>query len=315
MNNRYINRAFSDLQKVLQNNVIRGKVLAKETSMRVGGPGEIFAVVDSIEHLDATINISKDWGLPVFVIGRGSNLLVSDSGFPGVIMRLGRDFMQKKIKDTRIQAGAAITLPSLVQVALKNSLSGLSFAVGIPGSLGGGLIMNAGAHGNCLGDIVRNVVVYTKDCELKVLGRSKLEFKYRKGHFHENDIIVEATLDLVPGDIDLIKQQMEDFFTERKNSQPLQFPSAGSVFKNPEDVPAWMLIEKAGCKEMRVGDAEISIKHANFIINRGHATASDVYDLLRLVQKRVFDYHGIILEPEIQFLGEFDEVLMIPGRN
>lgn len=311
MSNRYIARAFSTMQKFLKENVVRDKTLAKETTMRVGGPAAIFAIADSLEHLKIVIDTAKDWGLPLFVIGKGSNLLVSDSGFPGVVLRLGQDFMQRKIDKNKIQAGAAVSLPSLVQEAARHSLAGLSFAVGIPGSLGGALATNAGAHESCIGDIVKNVIIYTRSCELKVLTGDDLRFEYRKGSFEDSDIVVEATLNLKPGDSNEIKREMEEFFAERKESQPLQFPSAGCVFKNPKvGVSAGKLIAESGCKGMRMGNAEVSAKHANFIVNCGHATASDIYNLLRAVQKRVFELHGVILEPEIRFLGEFDDVLL-----
>jgi len=307
LDNRYVNRAFAALQKDLKENVVKNKVLAKETTMRVGGPAAIFAIADSFDHLRIVLYTAKDWGLPFFIIGRGSNLLISDSGFPGVVLRLGKDFMIKRVENTKIQAGAGVSLPSLVQAASKHSLNGLNFAVGIPGSLGGALVMNAGAHGDCIGKLVKNVIICTKDCEFKVLEREQLNFEYRRGYFDKGDIIVEATLVLSAGDAELIKRQMEEYFTKRKNNQPLRFPNAGSIFKNPQGAFAGHLIESAGCKGMRVGDAEVSAKHANFVVNRGGATASNVYDLLRLVQQRVFDYNGVVLEPEIEFLGEFDE--------
>lgn len=278
--------------------------------MRIGGPADIFAVTDSFDHLNIVLRTAKEWGIPLFIIGKGSNLLISDSGFPGIVLRLGRDFMIKKVNGAKIQAGAAVSLPSLVQTASKYALSGLCFAIGIPGSLGGSLIMNAGAHGNCIGDVVKRVLIYSRDCEFKILEKDQLNFEYRKGSFSRDDIIVEATLVLSPGEPDNIKRQMEDYFTKRKDSQPLQFPTAGSVFKNPSNDSAGRLIEGAGCKGMRVGDAEVSVKHANFIINRGKATASDVYALLSEVQRRVFEHYGVILEPEVEFLGEFDEALL-----
>ncbi len=311
MGNRYVNRAFATLQKFLRENAVKDKILAKETTMRVGGSADIFAIADSLGHLRIVLDTAKEWGIPLFVIGKGSNLLVSDSGFPGIVLRLGRDFMAKRIDGSKIHAGAAATLPSLVQTASRHSLGGLCFAVGIPGGLGGALVMNAGAHGSCIGDMVENAVVYSRNCELKVLEKNQIKFEYRKANFEKDDIIIAATLALDHADTDLVKQQMEEYFTKRKNRQPLQLPNAGSVFRNPKDTPAGKLIEEAGCKGMSVGDAEVSTKHANFIVNRGHATASEIYTLLRIVQKRVFERHGVILEPEIELIGEFDGALML----
>ncbi|MBE0447701.1 MAG: UDP-N-acetylmuramate dehydrogenase [Actinobacteria bacterium] len=315
MGNRYINRALVILQKFLKENAVKDKILAKETTMRVGGPAAIFAIANSFEHLRIVLHTARDWDLPLFIIGKGSNLLVSDSGFSGIVLRLGGDFMLKRIKSTKVQAGAGISLSSLVQDTSKHSLCGLSFAIGIPGSLGGALVMNAGAYGECIGDLVKNVIVCTRDCEFKVLERDQLNFEYRNGNFDKDDIIVEATLVLSINDTYIIKRQMEEYFAKRRDSQPLQFPNAGSVFKNPQGIPAGKLIEDAGCKGMRIGGAEVSAKHANFIVNHGDATAADVYALLRSVQQRVLDHHGIVLEPEIKFLGEFNEVMIIPGKS
>jgi len=175
--------------------------------------------------------------------------------------------------------------------------------------------MNAGAHDGCIGDVVRNVIVYTKSCELEVLESDQLCFEYRNGNFGKDDIIVEATLTLSSGDPEVIRARMEEYFAKRKKSQPLQFPSAGSTFKNPKGRAAGMLIDKAGCKGMRIGDAEVSEQHANFIVNRGSATAFDVYALIKAVRKKVFEATGIELEPEIEFLGEFDEALLMPGKS
>jgi len=315
LNNRYVSRAFSTLHKYLNDNVVKGKVLAKETTMRVGGPAEIFAVADSLDQLIIVLITAKEWGLPLFVIGKGSNLLVSDNGFPGIVLRLGRDFMRKRVEAGKIQAGAAVSLPSLVQTAAKHSLVGLSFAVGIPGNLGGALRMNAGAHGKSIGDTVGNVVTYTRACELTVLKRDQIDFGYRNSSLSRDDIIVEATLVLVPGDPEVIKHEMEDYFSKRKNNQPLQLPNSGSIFKNPKAGSAGKLIEETGCKGMRIGGAEVSTKHANFIINCGYATASDVYHLMKAVQQRVFEARGILLVPEVELLGEFDKVLLTPTND
>lgn len=311
----YLNRAYFSLQQALGENVVKNKVLAKETSIRAGGPAAIFATADSFDQLRAVLFAANEWGLPLFVIGKGSNLLVSDAGFQGIVVRLGKDFMLKRVDGNKIQAGAAVSLPSLVQTSSKQGLDGMTFAVGIPGSLGGALVMNAGAHEHCIGDVVSSVIVFSKACELRVMEASELSFEYRNGNFNKDDIIVEATLELTAGDPETIKRRMEEWFGERKNNQPLQFPNAGSVFKNPKRMPAGLLIEKAGCKGMRSGDAEVSEKHANFIINRGVARASDVHSLIKAVQVRVFENTGVYLEPEIEFLGQFEEMLIAPRKS
>jgi UDP-N-acetylmuramate dehydrogenase len=310
LNDRLINRAFTSLQKHLNDNVVKDKVLAKETTMRVGGPASIFAVAGTLEQLEIVVSTVNEWELDLFVIGKGSNLLVSDSGYPGLVLKLGSDFTRKRIEGSKIRVGAAASLPLLVQEAGKFSLEGLSFAVGIPGSVGGAVKMNAGAHKGSIGDIVKQVLVFTRGCQLHKLDSGDIVFGYRKSDFNKKDIIVETTLELIPGNCDTIRNRMEEYFDKRKQSQPLQFPNAGSVFRNSTGFTAGYLIEKASCKGLIVGDAQVSEKHANFIINKGQASATDVFTLVRMVQQRVYETSGIILEPEIEFLGEFDNILL-----
>jgi UDP-N-acetylmuramate dehydrogenase len=310
LNDRFLSRAYSFLNEHLKDNVARGKALARETTMRVGGPAAIFAVTDTLEQLKIVVQTVKEWDLDLFVIGKGSNLLVSDDGYNGVVLRLGKDFMRRKTDGVTVRAGAATSLPFLVQEVAKQSLDGLSFGVGIPGSLGGAVKMNAGAHDDCIGGIVKNILVFTKNGELKQRENNEIAFSYRSSNISGEEIIVEATLELKYGDHDTIKRRMEDYFSKRKKSQPLQFPNAGSIFKNPGMLSAGQLIDGAGCKGAAIGDAQVSDKHANFIVNKGDASATDVFELVRLVQKRVFEASGIILEPEIQFLGEFENMLM-----
>jgi UDP-N-acetylmuramate dehydrogenase len=303
------------LHEHLKDNVTREKALARETTMRVGGPAAIFAVADTLEQLKIVVHTVNEWGLDLFVIGKGSNLLVSDDGYNGILLRLGKDFMRRKTDGAVVRAGAATSLPFLVQEVAKQSLDGLSFGVGIPGSLGGAVKMNAGAHDDCIGGIVKNILVFTKDGELKQLKNDEIAFNYRSSNIGKEEIIVEATLELRYGNYDTIKSRMEDYFGKRKKSQPLQFPNAGSIFKNPGLLSAGQLIDRAGCKGATIGDAQVSDKHANFIVNKGNASATDVFELVRLVQKRVFDSSGIILEPEIEFLGEFDNMLMTVAKT
>jgi UDP-N-acetylmuramate dehydrogenase len=310
LNDKILGRAFSALHNKLQDNVTNYRLLARETTMRVGGPAAIFAVTDTIEQLETVIEVINEWDLKLFVIGKGSNILVSDDGYPGVVLRLGSDFMRKRIDGRELRAGAGISLPLLVQEAARNLLDGLSFGVGIPGSLGGAIKMNAGAHEDSIGSKIKKVLVIGRDLKLKSLDSSKIDFSYRMSSFDPDDIIVEATLELQHGEYEKIKSSMEENFNKRKQSQPLNYPNAGSVFKNASSFSAGFLIEKAGCKGLSVGDAQVSEKHANFIINKGNATATNVFMLVRLVQQRVFEMSGMVLEPEIQFLGEFENTLI-----
>ncbi len=302
-----IDRAYSRLSKKLKNKTVRKFPLSRKTTLRVGGPAEVFVVVDSLEELRLTMQTVQDFGLNFFVIGRGSNLLVSDSGFNGIVIELGAGFRKIHTDGLYIQAGAATLLPALVQLAWKEGLRGLTFAVGIPGSLGGALALNAGAYSKAIGDIVADVTLYTPDCELVACHRSDLVFGYRYSSLAGRGIILEAVIKLSEGSPKSIQAEMEKNFKKRKRTQPLQHPSAGSVFKNPSGLSAGKFIEEASCKGLRIGGAEVSSKHGNFIVNLGNASAQDVYDLLKLVQKKIFDEQGILLEPEITLIGEFKD--------
>lgn len=301
----WLKRAYSVLKRNLGESVVAGRSLAKETTLGVGGPASVFVTADAYEHLRIAFDAILDYDLPWFIIGKGSNLLVSDGGFNGVVVRLGRDFRLIEVSGSDIKAGAAAPLGMLVQAALRNSLGGLAFAVGIPGTIGGGVAGNAGAHGRSMGDVVRSATVYDPAKGLRHLDRSEMSFEYRKSSLGKNEVILEVSLGLHSQDGELIEMDMERFFRRRKESQPLHYPSAGSAFKNPPGDSAGRLIEEAGCKGLVMGGAMVSEKHANFIVNAGGATATDVYKLMLEVQRRVEETSGVVLEPEIKLLGEF----------
>lgn len=306
MNQRSVGRVLDRLQKLVPAKVVPDKPLAKNTTFRVGGPARIFATADSLHELHIIVGAANDYELPVLLLGRGSNLLIADGGFSGLVLQLGREFQQLSIIGNEVLSGAAVTLSSLVQAAVKHELRGLSFAIGIPGTLGAAVAINAGAYGGDMSAIVRQITVYTADCRLRSLNRDEIGFAYRRTLLPPGTIILEARLALSPARSEQVRREMEINFRRRKESQPSGQPSAGSIFRNPDGASAGKLIEEAGCKGWRVGGAEVSEKHANFIINNGDATAQDIYVLLKKVQSEVAAKTGITLEPEIKIVGDFE---------
>ncbi|MHB0977046.1 MAG: UDP-N-acetylmuramate dehydrogenase [Candidatus Aquicultorales bacterium] len=306
MSDRWIRRAYSVLERSLGPNAMASRSLAKETTLRVGGPAAIFVNADTFDHLLKTLAVAGDYEIPWIVIGKGSNLLVSDAGIDGIVVRLGADFRKIEVSGEVMRAGAGAMLSLMVQAALKHSLGGLAFAVGIPGTFGGALAGNAGAHGGSIGPLVASATLVTPGGQLVKKRADEIEFGYRKSSLSDGTVILEAALTLEERDPESIAADMERFFRGRKEAQPLNYPSAGSTFKNPPGDSAGRLIEAAGCKGLKVGGAMVSERHANFIINTGDARASDVYDLMNEVRKRVREASGILLEPEIKLLGVFE---------
>ena len=296
---------YRELKQDLNSEICLNEPMARHSTFKAGGPASIFAIADSLEELRVTTRLAREMGIPLLIVGRGSNLLVSDNGFKGIVLRLGGYFGRINIDGRYVQAGAAITLPKLVQATYKAGLKSLAFAVGIPGTLGGAVMVNAGAYGECIANYVKTVTIYSFEGRLKAYGRNEIKFGYRNSSLPGEGIILEVMLKLEEGDMALVKLRMERYFKARKDSQPVSFASAGSVFKNPKDQFAGRLIEEAGCKGWRKGNAMVSEKHANFIVNLGNAKASDIYGLLRRVQDRVQAKTGILLEPEIKLIGKF----------
>ncbi len=293
------------IKRELGNLVQENRPLAPLTTARLGGSAKYFVEAHTISHLRKALMISVESNIPYVVIGRGSNILVSDSGFAGMVIKLGKDFQRLHLEGENIISGAAVPLPELVRLAQVNSLEGVAFAVGIPGSVGGAIKMNAGAFGECIADRISKVTVMNEEGELKILQRSEIEFGYRRSSI--KGIIVEGMFTLKRGVKEEIDRKMEMYFQKRKRTQPIGLPNTGSVFKNPKGEYAAKLIEGAGCKGLKLGGAQVSEQHANFIVNLGNAKASDVYRLLREVQRRVQEKYSILLEPEIVMMGDFDE--------
>ncbi len=300
-----IKRLYDRLQKSMPDKVVADKPLSKLTTLRVGGNASIFATVDTLAELRLIIQGVRDYELPFLILGRGSNILISDEGLKGVVFQLGADFNNLVVEEGEIRAGAAVTLASLVQAAFRSRLGGLAFAVGIPGTVGAAVAINAGAQGSSMRDLVKNVTYYTADCRLQKVGLDQLGYGYRTSNIPRDAVVVEARLGLRPSSTEIIKSQMETNWRRRKVGQPVDMPNAGSMFKNPANDSAGRLIEAAGCKGLKVGGAQVSEKHANFFINAGQACASDFYLLMRDVAASVKDTFGVTLEPEIKIVGDW----------
>jgi UDP-N-acetylmuramate dehydrogenase len=279
--------------------------LAPYTTWKIGGPADLLVVPKTKEQLIKTINILHAARIPWFKIGKGSNLLISDQGYRGVVIKLGGEFETIRFEGTTVYAGAAYGLIKLAVMAGKQGLTGLEFAGGIPGSVGGAVYMNAGALGSDLSRVIQSAEVILESGELVRLGREELGFSYRHSVLQgQRAIVTEAVFELQYGDREEIAAAMASNKERRLRTQPLQSASAGSVFRNPEGHHAAKLIEEAGLKGFRAGGAEVSTLHANFIVNTGNATAEDVLTLINQIQIRIEEQFGVQLIPEVLVVGE-----------
>lgn len=286
--------------------VLLNEPMAAHTTFRVGGPADYFVTPTDIPQIQAIQKLCKEAELPFCVIGNGSNLLVSDKGYQGVIIALGSAFgtIEREENCLRVQAGALLS--RLAREAANAGLSGLEFAAGIPGNLGGAVIMNAGAYGGEMCQVTEWVKLLTRDGEIITLSGEEMEFGYRTSRaMKDGSIVLEAGLKLTPGNPEEIQALMDDFNKRRREKQPLEYPSAGSTFKRPAGYFAGKLIQDAGLAGFRVGGAEVSEKHCGFVINRERATATDIYTLCKEVETQVFQKFGVHLEMEVKMLGEF----------
>ena len=297
--------AIISLSGASDTDVIEGERMSRHTSYRIGGPAGLFITCHSYHSLRRAIEVLDRERVPWVVLGKGSNLLVSDEGYPGAVITLGREFAETVLADDgcTLTVGAATPLPRLVNNALSRSLSGLEFAVGIPGTLGGAVSMNAGTRNEWIGSVVEGVVTYKPGEGMRYYAHEDLRWDYRDCSLPRDEIILEATLSLEPGYKQHISDKMERFSAHRRRTQPVGTLSCGSVFKNPHDRSAAALIEGCGLKGYSVGGAEVSEVHANFIVNTGKATASDVASVINHVYEEVRGEYGIALKPEVKFLG------------
>lgn len=279
--------------------------MSSNTTFKVGGRADLMVYPADCEELAAVIGIVKDEGLPFLVIGSGSNLLVSDEGIRGAVISLKEGFRNIEMADEReINCGAGLSLAALVDFAAGHALSGIEFLSGIPGTVGGGLWMNAGAFGSEIKDVVSSVTFADSNGQLKSIGVNELPFSYRKLDVDPDWIVTGCRIVLEKGDEEEIRGKIKSYALRRAESQPLGKATAGSVFKNPPGDFAGRLIEDAGMKGAYIGKAMVSEKHANFIENTGSASASDIFELMKKVASRVFEKSGIRLEPEVKIIGE-----------
>lgn len=280
--------------------------LCEHTSFRIGGPADVFAQPSDEGELINTVKLCLEEKVPYYVLGNGTNVLASDSGFRGVIIQICRRFDRIECEGGTIEAYAGATLAAIANTARNNSLTGMEFASGIPGSLGGAVLMNAGAYGGEMKDIIASVTVYSpSEDRIKTLTGDEMDFGYRKSRIKGTDeIVISAVIELKKGDPEAIKEKMEELKVQRTTKQPLEYPSAGSTFKRPEGYFAGKLIMDAGLKGFSVGGAQVSEKHCGFVINTGGATAKDVKSLMEQVSDKVEAEFGVRLEPEVIFLGE-----------
>ena len=285
--------------------ILVNEPMSKHTTFRIGGNADVF-VSPEVSQVSALIALAKEYEVPVTVIGNGSNLLVGDKGIRGLVLSFGKEAEAIHLEGNRMTVAAGTILAKAAAEAARNSLTGLEFAAGIPGSLGGAIVMNAGAYGGEMKDVVISVKVLTPAGEIKELSNEELELSYRHSCIPEKDyIVLEATLELEPGEESAIREKMADFKNRRVEKQPLEYPSAGSTFKRPEGYFAGKLIQDANLRGYQVGGAQVSEKHCGFVINKGNATAADVLQLIQDVKRIVYDTFQVELEPEVKMIGEF----------
>lgn len=278
--------------------------MSEHIYFKVGGPADVLLVPNTKEQLVKTIKVCKENNIPYYVIGNGSNLLVKDGGMRGVVIKL-TEINKISSANGKITAETGALLKDVSKEALDNNLTGLEFACGIPGSIGGAVFMNAGAYNGEIKDVIESAEVLTQDGEIVTYNKEELNLGYRTSRvMQENAIVLEAVFALENGDHEKIKARVDDLTEKRESKQPLEYPSAGSTFKRPEGYFAGKLIQDAGLKGYSIGGAAVSEKHSGFVINKGNATAKDVLDLIAHIQKEVKKQFGVDLYPEVRIIGE-----------
>lgn len=295
-------------QECGEQNVLLNEPLSSYTTYRIGGPADLLLTVDSRASLANVQRLLNERGIPVTILGGGSNILVQDGGIRGVVLKLGKEFDYLNIQTAetydQVEVGAATSIGRLIKAAKERGWKNIAPIAGTPGTVGGALRMNAGDRQVWLGDFVVDVTVCNKDGSEQTIKREKIDYGYRQSKFPSGSIIIGGRLHFERGDIATVRAQIEAHIQKRKDTQPLNQPSGGSVFRNPDNGHAGELIESAGLKGVRLHDAQISDKHANFIVNLGKASSRDVLILIRTIKQKVFEETGIKLEEEIRILGE-----------
>lgn len=291
---------------VPEEDILTEEPMSRHTTFRIGGEAACFIRISSEEQLRRLIPYFENVGVEYFVLGKGSNLLVGDKGYPGVILQISDACQQIEAEENRLQVQAGAALSKVALFAMERGLEGLEFAAGIPGTVGGGVVMNAGAYGGEMKQVVESVRVLSSEGEILTLDNDTMEFGYRTSIIrNRNFTVLSVTFRLREGNREEIRARIEDFQKRRKEKQPLNYPSAGSTFKRPEGYFAGKLIMDAGLRGFQIGDARVSDKHCGFVVNVGKATARDVTDVIEEVQEKVRERFGVSLEREVIYLGKF----------
>ncbi|HIT84782.1 MAG TPA: UDP-N-acetylmuramate dehydrogenase [Candidatus Ornithomonoglobus intestinigallinarum] len=289
----------------LAKNVKFDEPMSAHTTFKIGGPADVFVDAENADEIKSVMRYCGENSVPLLITGNGSNMLVGDRGIRGVVVSVGKKMSKIEVDGERITAEAGALMSSVAAAALKAELSGFETLSGIPGTVGGGIYMNAGAYGGEIKDVLETVTYIDRDGSVKTAKAEELDLSYRHSMFEEGGyVILSCVLKLKPGNADEIKAAMRDYSKRRSDKQPISMPSAGSTFKRPEGYFAGKLIQDSGLMGKSVGGAQVSEKHAGFVVNTGGATAADVLELIRLVQDTVEEKFGVRLEPEVRLIGE-----------
>ncbi len=289
-----------------EDKVIFNEPMKKHTTIKVGGNADVMVMPSTNEDIINVLKFAKENNIPITIIGNGSKLLVTDKGIRGIVIKISSKFSNYTIDGEYVTACAGMSMPKLSRIVMKEGLSGLEFACGIPGVLGGGIRMNAGAYGSEISSVLVRTTYIDDELNIKTLEHDEHNFSYRYSYFkdHPSFVIISAEFKLERKDISKIKEKMDENSKSRKEKQPLEYPNAGSTFKRPDGFYVGTMLEELGLKGYRVGDAEISTKHAGFIVNRGNATAADVMAVIEYSKNKVYEKYGVKLENEIEIIGE-----------
>ena len=303
MNSQFLNKLIQIIDK---ESVCLDEPMKAHTTFRVGGPADYFVTPKTIEEVKAIIALCKEADMPYYILGNGSNLLVGDKGYRGVMIQIYKEMAGIEVEGEVIKVQAGALLSRIGSVALEAELQGFEFAAGIPGTMGGAVVMNAGAYGGEMKDVLVDATVLTPEGEVLVLKNEELELGYRTSVIAKKDyIVLAATVKLNKGNNEAIRERMDELKVQRVTKQPLEYPSAGSTFKRPEGYFAGKLIQDAGLRGFQVGGAQVSEKHCGFVINKENATAADVVELMKQVAEKVQEEFSVTLEPEVKRIGEF----------
>lgn len=302
-----MNTVMNQLKQVIsEDKILMNEPMKNHTTFRIGGPADIFIVPENIEDIKNVCEIAREQEIPIFILGNGSNLLVADQGMEGIVLQIYKNFSGVSVNGSEITIKAGTLLSVAAKTALTEGLTGFEFAGGIPGTFGGAVVMNAGAYGGEIVQVLKEAVVLTKDGEVKTIPAKELELGYRTSNILKNEyVVLSGTISLEKGDPGEIQEKMEKYALARRTKQPLEYPSAGSTFKRPEGHFAGKLIQDAGLRGYQVGGARVSDKHCGFVINQKNATAADVMQLIKDVQKRVKEQFDVDMEPEVKRIGRF----------